>query len=196
VPDLVLARHGPYVLAQGTSGWEVRDDRGQKRRSRVRVAAVLLALAGVLHLELRHPVAVPMAMLGAFLAVSALTARSKVLVLGDTELRYGPVGHPHDRRGAWPRSQVAKVVVQQFGSTPRGVDRARRPGPFYLVRVQGTDQQFHPARFTLRTRESAFELASAIAERLGVGVETGATEIVAVGGRSSRNARSRHSTKR
>lgn len=173
MPDLLVQRHGGYQLVHGTAGWEVREEPGASPRRRRLVAAAILALAAVLYLKVGTAVALPAVLVGFGIGLPAVRRRRKVLVLGDTELRYGPENALHEREGAWPLSAVERVLVARRGGDTAGVHRARQPGPFYVVHIARRDGALHPARFIFRSRDTAMDLAAAIADRLGVPVENG-----------------------
>jgi hypothetical protein len=146
----------------------VREDLAKSRRAHTIVSALLLTVAGAVWLCCRHPMALPFALVGTGVAIAGIRAKEKVLVLGDSELRYGARDDVHDRRGVWPRSRVAKVIVEKVGKAPPPALRGRRFGPVYVVRIVATDGAVHPARFSFRQEPPAQELARAIAGRLHV----------------------------
>ena len=171
MPDIVVSRHGRFEVVQGSGGWELREDLAKRRRAHTIVASVLLAAAAAIWALLGHPVALVFALIGAGVAITGLRSRGQVLVLGDSEIRNGAAGDSHDRRGVWPRSRVAKVVVEKVGKAPPPAMRGRRFGPVYVVRIVASDGAVHPARFAFRQEQAARELARVIADRLRVRVE-------------------------
>ena len=171
MPDVVISRHGRYELVQGTGGSEIREDLSKRHRVGAIISTALLGVAALLHFEFANAMALPFAVVGTFVALQALRSRGKVLVLGDSELRYGEAGASHDRSGVWPRSRVARVRVEKVGSAPRPQERGRRFGPVYVVRVVASDGALHPARFAFRQQEQARQLAKVIADRLDVPLE-------------------------
>jgi hypothetical protein len=168
MPELVISRHGRYELVQGSGGVEVREDLSKRRRARTIIATAMLGAAAVLHFGFGHRMAIPFAIIGGFSFVLGFLPQGRVLVLGDTEIRWGGSGHGHDRQGVWPRSRVSRVRVEQHGTVPRPAERGRRFGPVFLVRIAAADGALHPARFGFRSEQSARDLARVIAERLNV----------------------------
>ena len=171
MPEIVVSRHGRYEIVQGSGGWEIREDLDKRRRAHTLVAVILLAAGAAIWLGLGHPMALPFALVGAGVGASGILRRGKVLVLGESEIRYGDAGAGHDRRGVWPRSKVAKVVVEKVGKAPPPAMRGRRFGPVYVVRIVASDGAVHPARFAFRQEQAARELARVIADRLRVRAE-------------------------
>jgi hypothetical protein len=171
MPELVIARHGHYLVVQGTNGWEIREDFGAKQRNRWFVGGFLLGMSALAYTELATEIALVLAMVGGVIILTTFGKRGRAFVIDDGELRYAEPGDIADRRAAWPRSDVAKVVVEQVGVRPRAVDRGRRPGPRYIVRIVSRDGRVHPARFSLRSKDLARTLAELIAGKIGVSVE-------------------------
>ena len=171
MPELVISRHGRYELVQGSGSVELREDLSKRRRARTIIATILLGGAALLHFGFSHLMAIPFAIVGAFALALGLLPRGKVLVLGDSEIRYGASGDAHDRQGVWPRSRVSRVRIEKHGTVPRPAERGRRFGPVFLVRLVAADGVLHPARFGFRAEQPARDLARILSERLDVPVE-------------------------
>lgn len=169
--EFVVETHGRYQVVQGTSGCEIREDAASRRRGRIFVGGILFGMAAIAYSEGVYPVAAMTGAAALVVLLRAVSSGGRSLLIDEGEIRIGRLGDLSERRGAWPKSQVAKVVIEQLGVEPRMVERGRRPGPFYAVRIVGRDGTAHAARFRLRSKETAHGLAKAIADRIGVSVE-------------------------